>query len=252
MNILLTNDDGVMAQGLVQLATRLSKDHSVYVSAPDGECSGAGHSITFFNALTFERVSYPNNIQAYSVNGTPVDCVKIGLDIIFKDIDFDLVISGINTVLNIGTDVFYSGTVNAAIEGTICGLKAIAVSTVCENGDYSFPAEFVAENLDKLLKYASKSVTVNLNIPNIKKENIKGVAVAELGIRQYNDMYKKISKSSERPCYVLTGTPIIEIDGDKTHDVALSDKNYITITPLTLFTTDFGMLDKMKKESFKF
>lgn len=251
MNILLTNDDGIMAQGLVQLATRLSKKHNVYVSAPDGECSGSGHSITFFNALTYTRVDYPVDIQAYSVNGTPVDCVKLGIDIIFPNIEFDIVISGINNVLNIGTDVFYSGTVNAAIEATICGKKAIAVSTMCGNDDYSFPAEFVADNLEKLAKYASHFVTVNLNIPSSKKEKNLGVAIAELGIRQYNDCYKLISKDGDQVRYVLTGTPIVEVDSDKTHDVALSDKNYITVTPLTLFTTDFDMLKKMKSEVFK-
>lgn len=252
MNILLTNDDGIKAEGLLQLATALAKKYKVYVSAPNGEYSGAGHSITFFNALTYSRANYPENIEAYSVNGTPVDCVKFGLEIIFKDVKFDLVISGINNVLNIGTDVFYSGTVNAAIEATICGKKAIAVSTMCKDDDYSYPAKFVADNLEKLAEFASDSVTVNVNIPNSKKEKNNGVAVAELGLRHYNDAYELISKCGEQIRYVLTGSPIVEVDSEKTHDVALSDKNYITITPLTLFTTDFGMLEKMKNEEFKF
>ncbi|MDD4839065.1 MAG: 5'/3'-nucleotidase SurE [Clostridia bacterium] len=252
MNILMTNDDGIMAEGLIQLAAELSKQHKIYVAAPNGQYSGSAHAITFFNALTFSQVDYPNDIVAYAINGTPVDCVKFGLEIIFKHIDIDLVISGINDVLNIGTDVFYSGTVNAAIEGTVCGKKSLAVSTICKDEDYSFPAKFVAENLDKLVSFSSNSVTVNINIPSNKKGNNKGTAVAELGLRHYDDAYTLISKPDEQPRYVLTGTPVSEVDSDKDHDVALSDKGYITITPLTLFTTDFEVLEKMKNEGFEF
>jgi 5'-nucleotidase len=252
MNILLTNDDGIYAAGLVQLAQRLCGEHNVYVAAPDGEYSGAGHSITFFNALTFCKAEYPCQVEAYSIKGTPVDCVKFGLDILFADKKIDIVISGINNVPNIGTDVFYSGTVNAAIEATICGKKGIAVSTLCKNGDYSFPVEFVANNLEKLAKFASGSVTINVNIPCSRREECKGVAIAELGLRRYSDAYKLISNPGEPALFVLTGSPVSEVDSVETHDVALSDKGYITVTPLTLYTTDFKALDIMQKEEFKF
>lgn len=252
MNILLTNDDGIYAQGIVQLANKLSEKHKVFVAAPDGEYSGAGHSITFFNALSFTRADYPKNIEAYAIKGTPVDCVKFGLEILFVDKCIDLVVSGINNVPNIGTDVFYSGTVNAAIEATICGKKAIAVSTLCLNKDYSFPIDFVCANIEKLMKFATGSVTVNINIPSTEREKVKGVAIAELGIRRYLDTYKLISKCDEKPLFVLTGSPVSEVDSNQNHDVALSDKGYITITPLTLFTTDYEALNQMLNEDFIF
>ncbi len=251
MNILISNDDGVFAPGIMALAVELSKNNNVIVVAPDRQCSGNGHSITFFDSLFYEKVDYPNNIDAFKVNGTPSDCVKFGLDVVCKNFQIDAVISGINDCLNIGTDVFYSGTTNAAIEGTICGIKSVAVSTISKKDDFSFPAKFVAKNLAKFLSFASESITVNVNIPSIDKASIKGVVVTELGRRRYDDRYELLETSEDKKRYILTGLPVDESKSEHSHDVAMADKGYITITPLTLFTTDHKALKTMKNEEFE-
>ena len=128
MNILITNDDGIYADGIIELSKEISKIANVYVVAPEGQRSATGHSITIHSPIMVQESYMGDNIKAYSISGTPADCVKIGIEAIFKDINFDLVLSGINNGPNLGTDVIYSGTVSAAIEGFILNKPSIAVS----------------------------------------------------------------------------------------------------------------------------
>jgi len=248
MNILLTNDDGYFAPGLRTLAKVLSLKHSVVIIAPEEESSGAGHSINFFRALKYRCVDMDDGIETYAVNGTPTDCVKFGLDVILKGRDIDLVISGINNILNLGTDLFYSGTVNAAIEATILYKKAIAVSSHVRKGEcYDYPALFILNNLEKLASYASDSVTISVNIPYNEPDKIKGVVAAPIGLRRYADRYELIGDGN----YILTGTPVCYESTDEKTDVAYADCGYITITPLTLYPTDMKTLKLMEGEEFK-
>lgn len=262
MNILISNDDGVNAEGIKALAVELSKKHNVVVCAPNREYSGTSHSISFFRPLSFEKFDYPNNIEAYSIDGSPSDSVKFGLSVVCKDKKIDLVVSGINNVLNIGTDIFYSGTTNAALEGTMCGYRSIAVSTRVKKGEfdylneskdgkYGFPAEFVAKHIEELAKYATLENAINVNIPCVEREEIKGLKVCKVGRRRYDNTYKKETTEDGREIYHLIGRPCKDGDLSKECDVVYAENGYITITPLTLFPTDFDTLEKIDEKDFE-
>ena len=128
MNILITNDDGINADGIIELAKVIKSIGNVYIVAPDSQRSATGHSITIHNPIMVKEAFIDEDIKAYAISGTPADCVKVGIEALFKDVEIDLVLSGINNGSNLGTDVVYSGTVSAAIEGLIQNKPSIAVS----------------------------------------------------------------------------------------------------------------------------
>ena len=128
MNILITNDDGIYADGIIELAKAISKIANVYVVAPESQKSATGHAITIHNPIMVHKIDMGENIKSYAISGTPADCVKVGIEGLFKDINIDLVLSGINNGSNLGTDVIYSGTVSAALEGFILNKPSIAIS----------------------------------------------------------------------------------------------------------------------------
>ena len=250
MKILLVNDDGINGQGLITLAEKLSESHNVIVVAPCRECSGTSHAITFFKALTYKEVNTIKGVEAYSLDGTPVDCVKLGLDVICKDNEPDIIISGINNQLNLGTDVIYSGTVNAAFEGAIMNYKSIAVSADSSNNDFEFAADFVCNNLDRLVSMIDNSDTIiNVNIPYDNRKLTKGVAVTQLGIKKYNDRYE-LRETSEHSGYYLIGHPISVPENPLDCDVEMCNEGYITITPLTIQLTNYTNLNNNNKMDF--
>ena len=170
MNILITNDDGIWADGIIELGKEISKYHNVYIVAPDSQRSATGHAITIHDPILVNEEFVDDNIKAFSISGTPADCVKIGIEALLKDINIDLVLSGINNGPNLGTDVIYSGTVSAAIEGFIQNKPSIAFSL----NEFNVPKEEYA----KASKYASEIVNsiedkldllddciLNVNIP---------------------------------------------------------------------------------------
>ena len=256
MRILLTNDDGYFAEGIVKLALALAEEHEVIVSAPAGERSGAGHALTFNRTLKWTEVSPDEmlltdgkgrRIPFHAVHGSPADAVKFALEYIYRDEKFDLVVSGINSVLNIGSDIIYSGTFGAAEEGSVLGVPAVAVSTVASDGGYDLAARFVKENLSALYAATSPFVTVNVNIPSGRAEKIKGVAVVPLGLRRYNDWYEHDGKEG----YELFGSPgDCSLDAEDT-DCKLSDLGYITVTPVRVLCTDEGSLEKIGGTEWK-
>ena len=152
MRILLTNDDGINAQGLNQLHERLAKSNDVSVCAPDAEQSAIGHAITINRPLRIKKVYRNKKFYGHSVDGTPADCVKIAVRSILKQKP-QLIISGINHGPNLGSDIMYSGTVSAATEGMILGIPSIAVSLATyENHDFDFSADFVCAMVKKIKK----------------------------------------------------------------------------------------------------
>lgn len=256
MKILLTNDDGYSAEGIISLALALADEHDVYVSAPATEKSGAGHALTFNRTLCWTQVSPSEmllknaagkDIPFHAVHGSPADAVKFALEYIYRGEKFDLVISGINSVLNVGSDIIYSGTFGAAEEGSVLGVPGIAVSTVAADGGYDLAARFVKENLNALYAATSPYVTVNVNVPSGRREKIKGVAVAPLGVRRYNDWYEYDGSRG----FVLYGSPI-DYSGDAEHtDCKLSDLGYITVTPVRVLCTDEGSLGRISATEWK-
>ena len=239
MNILVSNDDGIAANGIRVLTEELSKKHNVYVVAPDRERSAAGHSLTIHTPLRVEELDSGKNgaQRVWVTTGTPGDCVKIGVSVLLQDDEKpDYVISGINHGPNLGTDIFYSGTVSCAMEGAMMGIPSIAVSLAslkADHEDFTFAAQFVTSLLDKIseLQFPKKSI-LNVNIPGLGPEDIAGVAITEMGAKLFTDDYEKRVDPRGKVYYWLAGK-LIDEPVDAPTDIAAVRNNKISITPVT-------------------
>jgi len=253
MRVLLTNDDGIFAEGLQVLARTFENSAETYVVAPDHEQSATGHAITMHRPLRAERVKFMHSpeLQAWAVNGTPADCVKLAVEAILP-VRPDIVVSGINRGANLGTDVLYSGTVSAAIEGVILGIPAIAVSlTEYREPVYDYAAEFVFRLAETLYKRGAESDTLlNINVPGCGRENMKGVAITRLGVRQYKNAFEERTDPRGRTYYWLAGELVDMEDGDDT-DVAAIKNCKISVTPIQHDLTNYGLINKLKEWTIK-
>ncbi len=253
MKILISNDDGYKAEGFKALAMALSRRHDVYASAPLAERSGAGHGLTLAAELLWHKEPYQLFIEGYqgkaipcrAVNGSPADAVKFAIEYLYKDEKFDLVVSGINSVLNVGTDIVYSGTFGAAEEGTILGIPSIALSTRAKRGGYELAAEFLADNLVALASCIQPHTTLNINVPSGIKENIKGVKVTPTGIRRYHDWYESTDSGFRLKGYVIDAS-----ESDEDTDCKWSDSGYITISAVKLVSNDDVVLNKLESKEW--
>lgn len=248
MKLLLTNDDGVHAKGIYALCKELEKYHDIIVVAPEDQRSATSHSITIREPLIVKKVELPGlKSKAYSVSGTPADCVRMGLDQLVES-DIDMVISGINIGYNLGTDVLYSGTVSAAVEATLCGLPAIAVSTHhdAEISVYETAATYVHQVIEKAVKNKLQNdIVLNVNVPSIEKQYIKGLKVCKIGTLQYRAFYRESKREDESRVYTLEGEEIV--DQIEETDAYYVGKGYITITPLHYDLTNFSILKDVTK-----
>ena len=249
MNILIVNDDGIQAQGLYKLAKTLCAEHRVTVVAPHTQKSGFSHALSFHKTISYAPYSLGIPVSAYSLTGTPCDCVKFAINVLMKDAIPDVVLCGINDDFNLGTDVVYSATVNAALEGAIHGIPSFAFSVGREQSDdFTFAAEFVKKNLPKLLSLKrSDTLCYSVNFPSNKADKIKGVRVARLGLRKFSDRYE-LRENTDGSGYLLLGEPI-PFDNAPDSDVELIRKGFITITPVSIQDTATEYLDR-SMESF--
>ncbi len=258
-SILITNDDGIYAGGIQALSRELISRHSdiadIAIIAPDHERSAIGHAITMHRPLRVEDVGFMFNGTEYpgrAVNGTPADCVKLGVEALLPGKP-DLVISGINRGSNLGTDVIYSGTVSAAVEGIILDVPSVAISyTGWENPDYVPAAEFISNLLPLLLENPLPAgVLLNINVP---AGDINGAAITMLGDRRYRNAFDKRIDPRGKTYYWLAGT-IVETTLDRSFDVGAIRDGYISVTPINLENlTRYDLIDYFKesfKESFK-
>jgi 5'-nucleotidase len=247
MNILITNDDGIRADGIIELAKKISNIANVYVVAPDTQKSATGHAITIHSPIMVNEEFIQENIKAYSITGTPADCVKVGLEALFKDVNIDLILSGINNGPNLGTDVIYSGTVSAAIEGLVQNKPAIAISynefnvkkeTYKEVSKYVVKiVEDIKDKLDIL-----EDCILNVNIPS---GDVKGFKVTTLGDRKYeNVMEERFSPYGKR--YFWIGGKVKELEQDKDSDIVCVEEGYISITPINIDMTHLGKVNHLK------
>lgn len=251
MNILISNDDGYDSTGLKTLAGRLARDHDVVVVAPMREKSGASHAVSFFSGITYEDKGYVDGIRTFAVEGTPADCVLFGIKHLCKHIKFDAVVSGINTCMNAGSDIIYSGTFGAAQEGTFNRIAGIAVSVRAKGSDdYAFTADFVARNLELLKSFARENVTVNVNVPHTAPQNIRGVKAAPIAYQPYDESYVLCTDGQGREIFCVDGHPQPQKDEESGGDCYQLEQGYITITPVQLICTDTQTLDDMKKAEF--
>ncbi len=251
MNILISNDDGIAANGIRVLTEELSKKHNVYVIAPDRERSAAGHSLTLHTPLRVEELDEGKNgaTRTWVTTGTPGDCVKIGISaILAKDEQPDFVISGINHGPNLGADILYSGTVSCAMEGAMLGVPSIAVSLATMKADYEdfkFPARFISSLLDKIKEFQfPKKCILNVNVPKLDADDITGVAITELGRKMFTDAYEKRVDPRGKVYYWMAGELINEPDNAPT-DIAAVRNNKISITPVTYEMTRTETMDDL-------
>lgn len=241
MRILVSNDDGVTAPGIKVLATELATIAEVNVVAPDRNRSGASNSLTLRDPL---RVKQLEN-GYYSVEGTPTDCVHLALTGFLEPV-IDIVVSGINEGANLGDDVLYSGTVAAAMEGRYLGLPAIAVSMVGEhNLNYQTAAVIAKQLVVKLSRNKLPSQTIlNVNVPNLPLEQIKGLQVTRLGTRHGAEPMVKEYDPRGRPIYWV-GPPGLEADAGPGTDFHAINSGYVSITPLHLDMTHYKIFDQL-------
>jgi len=249
MHILVTNDDGVQAPGLLALAQELRKLGQVTVLAPDRNWSASGHVKTMDRPLRVKEVKLADGTAALASDGAPSDCVALALLGVIKE-KIDLVVSGINPNANVGHDVTYSGTVTAAMEAAIAGVKGIAVSLDSKPGhgelDYG-PAARVAANVAAkvLAEGLSEGVLLNVNVPCLPDDEIKGVQVTRQGLRVYRDALDARKDPRGRPYYWIGGDFPTGVVEDGTDFGALA-AGFVSITPLQLDLTAREALGQLK------
>lgn len=243
MNILVTNDDGIHAPGIRALAEALAQVGEVAVVAPDRERSAVSHALTLHHPLRAECLA-PGR---FSVDGTPTDCVNLGIHSLLE-FHPDLVVSGINRGANLGDDVTYSGTVAAAMEATLMGIPAFAVSLACreEHADYSNAAAFAVRLAVKVLENGlPKDTFLNVNVPDLKEDLLREPLVTIQGKRRYEGTI--VDKVDPRGrSYYWIGTADLDFHDIDGSDFAAISRGHISVTPLHLDLTNHRSIAMLK------
>jgi len=235
-SILLVNDDGYFSNGILTLYEVLKKEFkTVKVVAPDRNLSGAGHSLTFTKPLRIRQVD--NDIYTV-IEGTPADCVHLGVGVIFEGKKPSLVISGINEGPNLGEDITYSGTVAGAMEGTILGIPSVAVSLFAREDFRFYDASLVVLDLIKpiLERGLPKNLYLNVNIPNLPYRELKAYCITRQGHRVYREAVIRYRDPYGKPIYWIAATEFNWSSKEWTDYWAVS-KGFVSITPLDLDLT---------------
>jgi 5'-nucleotidase len=266
MNLLISNDDGIFAQGIRTLANTLAAaGHSITVVCPDRERSATGHGLTIHQPIRADRVEsgFHPSIKAWACSGTPADCVKLALGALVEEPP-DFVVSGINHGPNLGTDVLYSGTVSAAMEGVIEGIPALAISLGSYVHQDFLPA---AQFAQALLAHFSQHplalpLLLNVNVPAIKASQIQGIQITRQGIRRYHDLFEQRLDPRGKTYYWLAGEVLEDVEdplGNQgwpeevaqalrtvSTDVQAVKEHYISITPLQYNLTSLAGLPQLQ------
>lgn len=253
MRFLLTNDDGIYARGLAALHQELSRDAECIVVAPEIEQSAVGHAITVFRPLMVRKARKNGTFLGYAVAGTPADCVKIGLCELACG-PVDLVVSGINRGANVGINVLYSGTVSAATEAAIQGVPALALSLNSHSPDADFTvAARIARKLAAFaLDNALPDVALNVNIPAVPEEQIRGVAVVRQGRARLMEKYDKRIDPRDNLYYWLAGETELPGQENVACDGHALDQRMVTITPIHFDLTRHDLIDSFKSRVARF
>ncbi len=246
MKILLTNDDGIHAAGLMALYKALTDDFELFVVAPVSEMSAVGHAITLSSPLRVQEVNKNGSFFGYGVTGTPADCVKIAVQELLK-VRPDIILSGINLGANVGVNVLYSGTVSAATEGAFLGIQSAALSLDTYNDpDFTFAARFSREIIRFITENGLKRGTaLNVNIPAVPSVKVKGVSITRQGIGRFRERFERRIDPHGNVYYWLSGETPVEkeiVDADAN---ALK-KNHITITPISYDLTCGEEMERLR------
>jgi 5'-nucleotidase len=244
MKILITNDDGIYSKGIYALYVALKSIGDVYVVAPITEQSAVGHAITINNPLKITKVYRKNKYFGIGVHGTPADCVKLAFCDLLDD-KVDLVVSGINHGANLCNNIIYSGTVSAATEGSMLGVKSYAVSLASiEFNDFEVAAQFASFFAEYIMDLQiNNSVTFNINIPPLQKHEIKGWKWTVQGKTKYMDTFEKRFDPKGNTYYWMVGERNIIIGGHDDDDTAVRE-GFISVTPLHYDLCDYESFER--------
>ena len=247
LKILVTNDDGFLARGLWDLARALSEVGEVCIVAPDREQSAVGSSVTLHNPLRVKKIRSPiNDVKSYLVEGTPGDCVILALCHLL-DTKIDMVFSGINEGSNLGDDVLLSGTVGAALHGYLKGVPSVAISVGALKEVHFDAASRLAVVLAPLIADLPAGVFLNINLPNLPLEQIRGIEVTRLGRRSYSDEIQPGHDGKRDYYWIVRGRP--EWLPEEGTDIWAFTNNKISITPLYNELTNMHVLSAVRELS---
>jgi 5'-nucleotidase len=246
MRILVTNDDGIDSEGLIALRKALSGVGETVVIAPNHNWSAAGHTKTMHKPLRVTKVAMRDGGEGYACDGTPSDCVAMGMLGVAGERP-SLVVSGINKGANLGGDVTYSGTVAAAMESAVNGVPGIAVSLASyHDWDFALAAEFAARLATRVLeKGIAPDVLLNVNVPSVARERVRGIAVTRLGKRIYRDKLIERQDPFGRSYYWIGGDEPTGRAEEGTDIWAIAN-DFISITPMQMDLTDYAEIDRLK------
>ncbi len=246
MKILISNDDGISSPGLSALANELKKIGDVTIVAPITEQSAVGHAITMKYPLRITDFYKNSDFFGYAVDGTPADCIKIGIRNIMKQPP-DIVVSGINLGSNTAINIIYSGTVSAAREAAIMDVPSIAVSVTSHKAkDFGFAARFSSQLAKMVAKNKLPAGTLlNVNVPDLPEDQIAGVRLTQQGKSKWDDIYEERKDPYGQKYYWLTGN-LIEHDNTLKTDQFAIRKNYVSVTPIHFDLTDYKTYESMK------
>jgi 5'-nucleotidase len=255
MNLLLSNDDGVHAPGIIAMANRMAElGHTVTVVAPDRERSGVGHALTT-SSLHLKNESFPGydgRVRTFRSNGTPADCVMLGVEVAAPEAE--LVLSGINDGPNMGDDVFYSGTVAAAREGHFENRRALAASLVSKRNETPhyetavYVVETLVDNLDLFFDKESHPAFLNVNIPNVPLSELQGFKMASAGCRRFRDRIRTV-ETPRGLTYWIQGVPYGGEPEDS--DVKVVAGGFVALTYLHHDTTDYALNAVIDEKTLK-
>ena len=245
LNILVSNDDGIDAPGIFALVLELKKIGDVVVVAPDKQQSAVGHAITMNFPLRAREFRKNGVFFGYAVEGTPADCVKLAVRALLKKTP-DLIVSGVNHGANTAISIIYSGTVSAATEGTILGIPSMAVSlTTYGPPDFRYAAKFARKLAQLVMKKGMPEGTLlNVNVPPLPEQEIKGVVVTRQGRAVWNDTFDVRRDPANKEYYWLTGA-LEDSDEGLEFDQSAILKNYVSVTPIHYDLTDYNSLEAM-------
>jgi 5'-nucleotidase len=248
-HVLISNDDGIDAPGILALVLEMKKIARVTVVAPDRQQSAVGHAITMNYPLRAIPFRKDGEFFGYAVDGTPADAVKLGVRFLLKEKP-DLLISGINHGSNTAINILYSGTVSAATEGTVLGIPSIAVSlTTHDQADFSYAAKFAARLAQRVVAEGLPQGTLlNVNVPAVPEEKISGVRVTRQGNSSWEDTFDVRRDPAGREYFWLTGSMAIKDTDPDTDQIAVRE-NFISVTPIHYELTDLVLLERMKQWS---
>lgn len=230
--ILIVNDDGITAPGIKALMETMAEIGRVVVVAPDSPQSGMGHAITIGKPLRLDKVELYDGFETYSCSGTPVDCVKLAVNLIFKGKKPDLCVSGINHGLNNSINVLYSGTMSAAVEGAIEGIPSIGYSLddFTLQANFSHALKYVKEIALQVLENGLPTATLlNVNFPNTA--DLKGIKICRQARAKWAEEFDERMDPHKRPYYWLTGVFQLDDQGEDT-DVWALEHNYVSVVPV--------------------